>query len=299
MIPQYPSWTPLAIDTKRSFDQHTTMYEPFAEFSFPCAFSWDTKNTASVSMLNNNLLLKMPDYITNEPFYSIIGTNDIDESLELLLDEVDELKLVPEVVIEKIKSPERFKIEEDRDQFDYVYLCEELAHLVGPKLKGRRNKSSLFLKTYYDSIDVKKLNLSSERDAIHVMDVFNMWSKTRHTDESSSEHERETIEKIIRFAEHFNFVTIGLFLHGRCIGFSINEIVQGGYAICRFQKTTFDVDHTDVFLTNLVAKELKHFECIYISWEQDLGIIGLRSFKESYGPVKFLKKYTVSLAEQN
>jgi hypothetical protein len=78
------------------------------------------------------------------------------------------------------------------------------------------------------------------------------------------------------------------------VGFSLCEAVNKDYAICRFHKSVLNYKHLDAFFSNLVAIELKHLGSKYLSWEQDLGVEGLREFKSSYKPIKFLKKYTIT-----
>ncbi len=295
MIPDFPKSSVISLNQKNQFDKLTKTYEPYAEFSFPCLYSWDTTEDTLVSVLNNNLVIRMPDYITMEPFYSLIGKTKIDDTLEQLFQSQTELKMVPEVVVGALENTKVYKIEEDRDQFDYVYLLEDQVQLLGKHFKGRRNKSSKFYRTYEDSLELRKIQFSSKKNRDQILATFRAWAHDRNKTKRDTEHEAVAIQRIMEAAPYFNLIGIQMFIDGKCVGFSINEVIDSDYAVCRFHKSLVEsYSYIDAFFTNLVAIELQHFGCTYISWEQDLGIPGLREFKESYRPIKYLKKYTIS-----
>lgn len=230
MIPQYPNFIRLTLDIKQHFDELTSLYEPYAEFSFACPFFWDTENTASVSTIDSNLIIKMPDYHTMEPFFSIIGTKNMDTALVTILRDTKKLELVPEATILSLKRPERFKISEDRNQHDYVYSTFDQAHLPGGHFKGRRNKNVLFYKQHNEYLDIRRLNLTNDSAKKDVMDVFESWAAAKERDKSDTKHERDAMHKLLDTAHNFDLLCIGLYLGNKCVGFSINELVQLSFA---------------------------------------------------------------------
>jgi hypothetical protein len=236
----------------------------------------------------------MADYISDEPFYSLIGDRSVDESLMAVLKKSDCLKLVPEVVIDNIKNKAYFDIIEDRGQFDYIYPIASHADLAGGHYKIKRNKISKFMRIYGDKLSLRKMRFDDPAMKQEIGVIFSRWAKERRREDEEVRREAETLEKLFEYGKHFNLVGIQVFLDEECVAFSINEIVQMDYAICHFQKSILTYGHIDVFLSNLVAKELKHFGCKYVNWEQDLGIPGLRELKQSYVQEFFLKKYSVS-----
>ncbi len=294
MIAQFPHFSKLTIDCKDEIVKLTERFDPYSDFNFTSLFCWDTDGSTEVSILDGNLVIKMADYITNEPLYSLIGETNIDMSMALLIDMAGgSLKLVPEIVISLLDNRDAFCIEEDRDQFDYVYQLPTQADLIGGHYKVKRNKISKFMRTYEDKLTLKKIHFDSPVMKQEISDIFTRWTEERGRDDEESRREAETLDKLFDYGKYFNLVGIQVFMDGVCIGFSINEIVQKGYAICHFQKSILTFEHVDVFLSNLAAKELKHFGCKYVNWEQDLGIPGLRELKSSYLQAFFLKKYTV------
>ncbi len=293
MIKQFPKFTKISIDSKTEIEELTYKFEPYSDFNFTSLFCWDTDNSTEVSILNNNLVIKMADYITGETIYSILGDREIDASLNVLLELTDKLYLVPEAVVSSIENANSFKVEQDRDQFDYIYTLPSQADLNGGRYKNKRNKISKFMRTYSDELSLKKIKFSDPKIKKDIHDLFLKWTVERKLEAIEFQRESKTIDKLFDYAKNFELIGIQVFLSDECVGFSINEIVQNEYAICHFQKSILTFENIDVFLSNLVAKELKHFGCKYVNWEQDLGIAGLRELKSSYAQEFFLKKYTI------
>ncbi len=294
MIDEFPKFSLLTIEHQEQFETIADLFEPYAEFSFPCLFSWNTNNETAVSLLNDNLVINMPDYLTGDPFYSVIGNNEIDETLRILLKNFDHLRLVPEIVVDSISDKKSFVITEDRDQFDYVYALEEHAQLIGNHFKNRRNKSQKFYKTYEDQLVLKKINFKNSRHHDEVLKAFRAWAVSRNKTHKETKHEEIALKRLLENAAHFKLIGILIYIDDVCAGFSINEVINPEYAICRFHKSVLSYSYIDAFFTHVVSIELQHYGCKFISWEQDLGIVGLRKFKESYQPVKYLKKYTIT-----
>jgi uncharacterized protein len=294
MIPVYPNFANLDLSHKEEFDKLSSEFDPYAEFSFACPFVWDTNKTAEISKHNNNLILRMPDYGTMKKFTTILGTENIDDIFRSEINK-NSLRMIPEVTIQSLIKDTDFHIEEDRDQFDYIYSAHDQAHLPGKHLKNRRKKSGLYHRVHDEYLVVKKLNLSNPSHVNDIFQTFEGWSKHKSKKQSDINHEREALHKLVTNSSTFDFITYGVYHDEKCVGFSINEPVQLSYVICRFQKTLLEHNHTDAFLTNVVGIEMLYKGYNFISWEQDLGEPGLRNFKESYKPIKYLKKYSVTL----
>ena len=108
MISKFPSFSRLEIHHKNSVDEITSRYVPYSDFNFTSLFSWNTSGSTAISLLNGNLVIKMPDYSSAQIVYSLLGNKMIDESLVKLLALTPQLKLVPEDTIKSIRSPRSF-----------------------------------------------------------------------------------------------------------------------------------------------------------------------------------------------
>jgi hypothetical protein len=292
MFKKYPHFSKLDIQDKNNITSFVNRFEPYSDFNFTSLFCWDD-NSTEMSELNGNLVIRMSDYTSDLTVYSILGDSRIDESIEELLKTTKSISFVPEVVANSITDKKRFVIVEDRDQFDYIYPITSQAHLAGGDFKIKRNKISNFMRNNLDNLSVKKINFKNPHTTNQVEEVMTKWATERKRDELEFKREKQAIERLFDYGASFNLTGIQIFLDDKCVAFTINEPVQMNYAICHFQKSILTFEHLDVFLSNLAAKEMKHFGCRFMNWEQDLGIPGLRKLKESYQPEFYLKKYII------
>ena len=133
MIPTFPQFKKLELADREMIERFTAKFPPYSDFNFVSMWSWDTKGEMSVSILNNNLVIKFTDYLNGEPFFSFLGDTQVAETIKVLLDfsqqmySVNELRLVPEAVIEQCKGV--YAVSPDRDSFDYVYEVSHLANM--------------------------------------------------------------------------------------------------------------------------------------------------------------------------
>lgn len=294
MIRKFPAFSKLGIEHKAEIRRLTAAFEPYSDFNFTSLFCWDTDGSTEVALLNGNLVIKLPDYINGKTIYSMLGTTQVDKSIERLLTVCDRLQLVPATTVQNIVNQDRFVIREDRDNFDYVYALDDLVDLPGKKYKVKRNKTNKFMRQYEDRLHLKNIRFTKRADHDLIKTVFENWVAERDQGGDDNNNERAATNRLLEYAQELNLTGVFAYVDGDCVGFSINEIVSDDYAICHFQKAILAYEHLDVFISNLVAKELRHFGCTYVNWEQDLGIRGMRDLKTSYQQFSFLKKYQLS-----
>lgn len=295
MIRKFPLFSKLSIEHRSEIVAFTSNFEPYSDFNFTSLFCWNIDSSAEVSLLNGNLVIKIPDYLSGEPVYSILGKSELNESIVTLLNVTPTVKFVPHVVIEKLQESNYFTFTEDRDNFDYVYGLNSLAHLPGGGLKKKRNKVYGFQKAFDNqSITVTFKTLLPEH-ADDLLQVFVEWSKapSKHDEEIQAEY--RALKKLIDHSDRFNIRLTEVRIRNQLMAFSLNEILDTKYALCHFEKAL--PAHQDkniyTFLTHQSAQSLIEQGCKYVNWEQDLGIAGLRKSKMSYKPASFLKKYYV------
>lgn len=296
LIPTFPKFSPLTIDTKKDVEHLTKQFEPYSDFNFTSLLCWNTDGSTSVSHLNNNLIVKFPDYVTNEPVYTFIGSDVVTQSLTTILKTVGKLELVPESVIEHIEQPELFKIEEDEDQFDYIYSTAHHADLAGGHFKNKRKLLGRFIRKHGHNTSAEEIDLRNPATREHIEAIFEKWVLQKATSKSEADQERIALKRLVEFSEHLDISGHIVRIDGEPAGFSITESLGNKFAIYHFQKTLKDYDFLDIHLTRISSEQLFKNGAHYINWEQDLGIPGLRQAKTNYKPIRMLKKYSIELA---
>ena len=298
MIAEFPKFTKLSIEHKSHIEEHTLKYPPYSDFNFTSLISWGDEETY-ISDLNGNLVIKFKDYITNEPFYTFIGIYKVNQTIKTLLDESlknslhPKLRLIPEVTLKTDpKILEDCEIQEDRDNFDYIYLLEETRNFIGKKYKSKRNFVNRFKKLYKSSYKV--IDLTSQNIQKEILALFENWKKLRGRGKTEVQNEFLAIKKILSFSKDLKLTCIGIYIENKLVGFSINEILTNGYTMNLFEKA--DITYMGIFpyLRQITGIYLLELGNKFLNHEQDLGLKGLRKSKMSYNPHSFLKKYTIS-----
>jgi hypothetical protein len=294
-IADFPQFSKLSLSHKDQIESITKNYEPYSDFNFTSLFSWDD-GTSEVSLLHENLVIKLSDYITGEPVYSLLGETGVDASLDTLLASYGTVKLVPEVTVNSLANPEKYVIEEDRDNFDYVYALDILSRLPGGDFKKKRNKSHGFARSFPgDSLVVRAQPLTEAR-AEDVRRIFHSWAHTPSKSIEEIEAEQKAVTRLVDSCAAFELYLVEILLNDQAIAFSINEKLPNDYALCHFEKALPEYHSGNIYtyLSQQVAIKLLGFGCSRVNWEQDLGLSGLRKSKLSYHPATFLKKYSVT-----
>ncbi|HEY4036804.1 MAG TPA: phosphatidylglycerol lysyltransferase domain-containing protein [Ktedonobacteraceae bacterium] len=304
MIPVFPLFKQLDLADKEEFETKTKCFLPYSDYNFVSLWSFNTKKDIEISILHDNLVIKFTDYITTKPFYSFLGTNQVNETIDILLEFSkknklpSELKLIPEVCIGTLKDSQNYTIFEDRDNFDYILSAKVLCDLSGHKYLVKRNRINRFKKNYDNhSISVLDLKKDSTRDEI--INLFHLWGKQKNQLRAEAEieltvNELTAIKRLLDDANLLNLYSVGIYCNSSLIALSINELVQDSYAMTHFEKA--DTSYTGVFqyLKHITAELVYKLGILYLNYEQDSGIEGLREAKESYHPISFLKKYIIS-----
>jgi uncharacterized protein len=293
MISKYPEFSKLKLEHAQFITSFTAMFEPYSDFNFVSLFSWNINESTEIAMLNDNLVVKMPDYIDGNTIFTIIGKTNINQSLSTLLDDGCTLKLIPQTVIGHIEEPVEFQIISDDDNHDYLYDLKDHANLDSPRFRGKRKKIKRFIKEYGSRTLIRRVEDHNESKRRELENVFREWAHGRKKDITDIQNENKAIIRILENASQFELETYEILIDEKIVGFSINEILSDGYANCHFQKCLLNYANIDVFLTNFVANKLLEDGCSYSNWEQDLGVEGLKELKKSYHPVKMLEKYQV------
>ncbi len=181
-------------------------------------------------------------------------------------------------------------ITEQTDYADYLYRADDLIRYPGKKYHGQRNLINRFIGEYENwSYDVIGGN-----DVSRVRDFF---FGTYLPSAGSSPTEIEENIKVAEVLDNYDaygFVGGVLTVDGTVVGFSLNEII-GDTLYTHVEKADRSFIGVYQMLASRSAAALTGDAVQYVNREEDMGDEGLRRSKESYHPVKLLKKYIVEV----
>lgn len=300
MIPKFPEFKKLELSDKNDIENFTSKYPPYSDFNFVSMWCWNIKDEMRISVLNSNLVVRFTDYLTGDLFYSFLGDNMVNETVEkILMLSIKEglpimLKLVPENSI-KALDVSKFKIEEDLDNFDYIYKNLDLKDLKGNKFNSKRGEINRLLRKYTD-LRIETIDIIKNKELI--LGLTKDWFEHRVAVSGYKDfiNEMFAIDRLLDYnLMDSSLFTIGLFSEEKLIGYVINEILPNEINIIHFEKTDLDYSGAHSFIMKNNASFFLEKGTNYLNYEQDLGLIALKRSKKSLRPVSFLKKFIIKL----
>ena len=169
----------------------------------------------------------------------------------------------------------------DRGQSDYLYLTARLASLSGPQLSGHRYKVAKLERNY--NIRVERIDSHNIGSAYRVLDN---WMTEKNTDCMLDYVE---CRNALTFLEVMKLTGYIFFVESTPCAITILDDGFRGMVVSLFQKVVSGYRGLDAFCVRFKAKSF--LEKPYVNLCQDLGILGLRKWKESFHPDRILDKY--------
>jgi len=221
------------------------------------------------------------------------------EVLQIMLDHAEEQKFPFALqgveknmteCLEQVK-PGFFQCSPERDNFDYVYLAQDLIELKGRKFHNKKNHVNGFRKTYSDYEYVPMTEDMTEQ----CIEFMNIWCEERGCVKGDSlDCERNAIIEAMHNFTALGFQGAAIFVGGTMAGFTYGEMGNDNTAVIHVEKGHNEFKGVyGVINQEFCARTWQHAE--FINREEDMGIEGLRKAKESYNPVKMVEKYIVKI----
>jgi hypothetical protein len=298
------SGKPIELIDKTLFDNYFQRYSPeISEFSFTNLFMWRNYYNFLHVEVKNHLILFSHDYLKKRKkpinsesmdylyFFPPIGPNPEDIIIELFENfEYMEIHRVPEELCKKLTDLEKFselELEyiEDRNNWDYAYNKEEILNLAGNKYRQNRRWLQKFLDNYNYDFQLLTVDLVEKSKELQLE-----WCILRAcTEDESLEAEQEAIYEALNNFERLGFSGGLLCVDDKCVAYTLGEMLNNKTMVIHIEKAHMEYEGAYQAINNFFLKNCCS-NAICVNREQDLGIVGLRRAKESYKPIKMIKK---------
>ena len=199
------------------------------------------------------------------------------------------LRLVPFHILEIIKEavPE-LKWEDDRPNYDYIYLTKDLIDLAGRDYHKKKNHLNYFKKTY--EYEYVKMTSDMADEAMQFIDEFNRRKEIPAHEMELLKMEEEAMDDVFR-----NLEAVGYEAGAIRIGGKIEAVAVGGRLGTKMitehvEKANVEYRGLYQAINNEFCKHVAGW-AKYINREEDMGIPNLRKAKLSYRPCRLLEKY--------
>jgi hypothetical protein len=195
---------------------------------------------------------------------------------------------IPRDAIAEMQSQKDWQIIEDRDNFDYVYSCEDLATLSGRKYHKKRNLIAQCLKEYdctYESYSAEMVPA--------LKDMQSRWCKAHNCGTTPSLcQEYQAINEALNHAGDLDLVGGAVKIGGAVQAYALGSKLNDTTVAIHFEKAMPEFKGLYQLINHWVCQhEFAGYE--FVNREQDLGVEGLRKAKESYFPEMLVEKFVL------
>jgi hypothetical protein len=285
------------IEDKEMFDKFLLPYRfETSAYTFTTLLVWRKACEIQYAIYRGALILKRMGHDGTTTFMQPIGYRN--EELRDIIREMQEYKAVHRMdyLLKDLEEPfvsefreifgDEFTIEEDRDNFDYVYERDKLVSLSGKILHKKKNHYNYFVKNndYRDF-------LITEENVDQIVEAAKEWCK-KHSCRGYLLYELRAIIELLHNLDRLNLIGMAVTVGGKVAAFTIGERVSSDMAIIHVEKADSEIRGAYNYVNRAFAE--KHLEGIkWVNREEDMGIEGLRHAKMSYAPARFAKKYMI------
>ncbi|NMB70335.1 DUF2156 domain-containing protein [candidate division WWE3 bacterium] len=289
--PIFPEFKKIQLTDINTITGFTNGFPPFSDFNATSLICWNANRDNSFSFLNNNLVIKIKDYLNEGYVYSILGTTQIDNSINTLFQEgIEVLSMTPEVCINSIENPDTFEIQEDKDSFDYIINTHEFTKLSDKNIRKKINK---FINSN-TNLETKIIDLSNRDQIETIINLNSTWGMSKDFSKAKIDEDFVSINSFINISDKINSLAVGIYINDKLVGFTLNELLNEKWAMGHFGKSINDLKYCSLYCEYATEKELASRGIDFINIQQDAGLPGLRETKSGYHPAYYLKKYKIS-----
>jgi hypothetical protein len=261
----------------------------------------NTYDQMRIATLNGNVIL--PYWLPGEEHsgLGLIGTNNIDETLCTIFDhlkgkgEVARVVSVPEFVVASIRYPSMFKIKPVRKYDEYIVSVSKYYPLTSMNGPRRLITERALKRAGEENITVRSLKLSSVEDRDYLLGALTAWQSKNINDYGMVE--RDAIKLCVLNAKILNIQNACIYICGIMYGFCLYEIsADGKYATVLGVKATHKRSLGFELIAYAMAKWFMQQGIELVNLNYDLGLLRLRGFMLTLGPINFFRKYIIEPA---
>ncbi|MEM4309041.1 MAG: DUF2156 domain-containing protein [Thermoplasmata archaeon] len=288
----FPDFEPLGLEHKVLKEVLLHANPITSEMCFGSLFIWRDTYPAYISKIGNGFVLK-----GEEEFLMPVCERNPAET-EKIVQAIEDynrarqkrtvFRFTPKDCAEFLKQ-RAYEIVPDRDNFDYLYLPEELATLPGQKYYSKRKDIKKFVEKTGGKAEFVELKQEHLEQCLALNLNWIVEKELNNDFHVMAEH--RALERAVKHYFELEFIGYAVLLDGKVVGFTIAEPLNKDTVVVHFEKGDYRLPGIYQYINQKFAEAMLG-KFGYINREQDLGISGLRKAKESYHPIAMVEKYT-------
>ncbi len=292
----------LTEDDKKWIDEIFDGTEYFGCFcTFATLWLWKDRYFTEVARYGDTLLIRGVDDEKNIYYMYPMGRSyDIHDAISVLRKDAAEcgtgliIYCAEKWQCDELREafPGEFEFAEQRGDYDYIYLTDNLIQLRGKKFHAKRSHISKFMRSYPDWSyeDISDANMAE------CIDFASDLLQKAVEGQSEEEVFELCMENSAIALALKNYAMLGLVggllrVGGRVVAITLGEAINRRVFVTHFEKADTDYDGVYAMINNRFAmNRLSGYE--YVNREEDMDKEGLRKAKLSYYPDILLEKFS-------
>ena len=260
-------------------------------YTFANLVGWQFWYYTEVCVLNDTVVLRYTH--EGERAYMVCTAKDISkELLDALLDDAQGNLTI--IGLEDSQASQLYtlnfklstKIEQIRNQYDYIYRRTDLAELHGSHLNAKRNHIHRFRAEHPD-FEYRPLTPELFNECRRLTEI---WHEEKEFSETI-EAEHRAMETIFSNWDALGMIGGSIFIDGKMVAFTYGAAVTNDTIDICVEKADRRIEGAFAIINQQFAEHLPE-QFVYLNREEDMGIPGLRQAKLSYHP-EILLTYNV------
>ena len=281
---------------------------------FTSLYMWREINNFSWEMIGDYLCIAGLSHLEleegiEEPFMfpPLTRTGEYDpvklkETLEIAKERFKEkgfpftIRLIPFHMLDIIRGacPGEMNYIDDRPNYDYLYLVQDLIDLKGRDFHGKKNHLNYFHKTF----EYEYVELTSEmaEEALDFLDEFNSRKDVPDHEKVLLDMEKDAMTDVLHNMEKVGYWGGAIKICGKIEALTIGGRLNRNTITQHVEKANVNLRGLYQAINNEYCKAVaQNFK--FINREEDMGIPNLRKAKLSLKPVKLIEKYIITCKE--
>lgn len=298
----------LTLKDKDSIESFVSKVDPYSDFNFISLYSWSLHSQTMFYLNHGMLLLKLPDYNSQEYIFSFMILDNFKTNFSHILNYFKKnrlplsFSLLPEYLVPNLRNfldsqQFNYKLKEDRGDFDYLIDIKNTLAATGHEYADYRYKLSKFARTWADQIEPYSFDANNEKDIKQAELLLKEWVLSKKSNETNYEFESLAFSRFLQIAQGpSNKINYKAFTrNGALVALSSYEVLNSNQAVGHFIKYSSKIPNLFYYLVNETCKDANSLNIRELNIEQDLDIATLRASKMHLRPSGFLKKYTLEI----
>lgn len=306
-IPEFPNFRPFTIEDVSWYKNFylDNKLNPYVDIHPENLFIWlNINNNLSISNLGKAIILRYSNILNHNkvniiPLENPIRDHTIEEIMQLLQANnlPPEIGEIPSVICNELDN-NKWLIKDDRDSYEYILNTNQQSLLEGSDFSRQRRRINFFDREHTnDNIDIqyyREINPEIKEMFLHHIETMPFNSNEESTQQNISEP--IAIRKNLEYASIFHKKILIIKINDKVASLAMISYLDDNTAAINHIKVDYSIQYIFQYTIYQLAKLLEIDNIKEMNLEQDLGIEGLRVFKERLQPSRLLEKKHISIS---